>query len=224
MTGTNSTADDAATRPRARNPWGQGDRLRGEILAAAGRLLGELGGVDGLTLRGVARQAGIAPASIYAHFADKTELVVAIVDHEYDQLVGRLREVGDGIDEADPVGRVRAQLHAFCRYSMANPGLYRLLFGRSRHGGASPARSLVDLLEGSLSACERAGVRLRLPAERAAIVLIVGAHGRVAIHQARGDADAVELVLAFADELLGLVFSDEPGEPRRHGTEQRVEH
>jgi AcrR family transcriptional regulator len=208
-----TAAPDERSRPRVRNPWGQGDRLRGEILSAAGRLLGELGGVDGLTLRGVARQAGIAPASIYAHFTDKTELVVAVVDHEYGQLVDRLRAVGQDVPETDPVGRVRAQLHAFCRHAMDNPGLYRLLFGRSdRHSSARPS-ALMDLLVGSLSACERAGVRLRLRAERAAIVLIVGAHGRVAIQQVREDTDKVDIVLDFADELLSLVIDDE--EPER---------
>ncbi|MFI7002397.1 hypothetical protein [Nocardia sp. NPDC050175] len=34
---------------------GEGERLRGEILAAASRLLSELDGEDGLTIRGVAR-------------------------------------------------------------------------------------------------------------------------------------------------------------------------
>ncbi|ELS51130.1 TetR/AcrR family transcriptional regulator [Streptomyces viridochromogenes] len=73
MTGTHSPtygSDNSQTRPRVRNRWGQGDRLRDEVLAAAGRLLGELGGVEGLTLRGVAGAVGVAPSSIYAHFAD----------------------------------------------------------------------------------------------------------------------------------------------------------
>jgi AcrR family transcriptional regulator len=56
---------------RTRNPWGQGERLRAEILQAAARLLSELGGEQGLSIRGVARAVGIAPASMYKHFADK---------------------------------------------------------------------------------------------------------------------------------------------------------
>ena len=207
--GTTPVTDD--TPARVRNPWGQGDRLRGEILAAAGKLLGELGGVEGLTLRGVARAAGIAPASIYAHFADKNELVAALVEHEYERMLAVLREV----DDRNPVRRVRAQLHAFCRYTMDNPGSYRLLFGRRPvrpDGGRTGGASLVDSIATALRDCEQAGARLRLPAERAAIVLIVGAHGRVGIQQARGDADLVDAVLGFADELLALVFED-PEDP-----------
>ncbi|HVV19432.1 MAG TPA: TetR/AcrR family transcriptional regulator [Pseudonocardiaceae bacterium] len=192
---------------RARNPWGQGDRLRTEILVAAGELLGELGTVDGLTLRGVARRVGIAPASIYAHFADKSALVDALMDHEYHRLVDLMRVAEQ--DPCDAMTRLRAQLHAFCRYSLANPGVYRLIFGlrlrRSAEEGTTSAHSLVTQLTAGLEACRQQGARLRLPAERAAIVLVVGAHGRVAISHARCDTEAE--VLAFVDELLTLVFA-----------------
>lgn len=193
------------TGGRVRNPWGQGDRLRTEILVAAGDLLGDLGTVDGLTLRGVARQAGIAPASIYAHFPDKSALVAALLEHEYQRMVDLLRQAGE--QPGDAVGRLRAQVHAFCRYSMANPGMYRLLFGlrlRTRGEHTTSAQTVIDPLVAGLLSCEREGMRLRLPAERAAIVLVVGAHGRVAISHARSDDE--EQVLAFVDELLTLVF------------------
>jgi AcrR family transcriptional regulator len=191
------------TGGRVRNPWGQGDRLRTEILVAAGDLLGDLGTVDGLTLRGVARQAGIAPASIYAHFPDRSALVAALLEHEYQRVVDLLRQAGE--QPGDAVRRLRAQVHAFCRYSMANPGMYRLIFGRDRTGQRTSAHTLVDQLAAGLLACERDGLRLRLPAERAAIVLVVGAHGRVAISYTRSDTE--EQVLAFVDELLTLVFA-----------------
>jgi AcrR family transcriptional regulator len=210
------------TGGRVRNPWGQGDRLRTEILTAAGALLGDLGTVDGLTLRGVARQAGIAPASIYAHFPDRSGLIDALLEHEYQRMVDLMRQAAE--EAGDAVGRLRAQLHAFCRYSMANPGLYRLIFGlRLRQAPDPPATStytLLDQLAGGLRACEQDGARLRLPTERAAIVLVVGAHGRVAISHARSDGAASNSaasnsavseteaeVLEFVDELLTLVFA-----------------
>ena len=197
---------DAEAPSRTRNRWGQGDRLRTEILEAAGQLLGELGGVDGLSLRGVARQVGITPASIYAHFADKADLVAAGVDYGHGRLVARIREAGATVEESDPVGRARAQLHAFCWYTVDNPGLYRLLFGPThRPDGVKPTRSIVGLLIETMHACEVAGTRLRLPAERAAIVLIVGAHGRVALQLINSGSDRVEQVIDFADELLALV-------------------
>ncbi|HEX3786714.1 MAG TPA: TetR/AcrR family transcriptional regulator [Pseudonocardiaceae bacterium] len=211
MTGEPATTDAAPSdRPqRARNRWGQGERLRAEILAAAGQLLGELGTVDGLTLRGVARQVGIAPASIYAHFSDKSGLIQALVEFEYERLTGLMRQAEAEVDAADPLGRLRAQLHAFCRYSLANPGHYRVIFGlrvRSAEQRQTSARTLVDLLSAGLLACERVGARLRLPAERAAIVLVVGAHGRVAISEVRSEDERP--VFDFVDELISLVFEN----------------
>lgn len=201
---------DPAKGPRERNPWGQGDRLRTEILTAAGELLGGLDTVDGLTLRAVARHVGIAPASIYAHFPAKSGLVDALMDHEYERLVGLMRRAEQD-EPGGPGARLRAQLRAFCRYSMDNPGLYRLIFGARLPDGAGQRMSahvLVDRLAGGLLACERDGARLRLPAERAAIVLVVGAHGRVAISHTRGEADTEARVFGFVDDLLSLVFDD----------------
>ena len=203
--GVAGSGDGRGTDARMRNPWGQGDRLRGDILAAAARLLGELGSVEGLTLRGVARQAGVAPASIYAHFTDKSALVDALLAHEYEQIVDLMRQAEAQTDPADPVGRVRSQLYAFCRYSLASPGLYRLIFG-SQQGQHNYGRTLVDRLAASLSENQVAGERLRLPADRAAIVLLVGAHGRVAISRAQPEADTEDKVLQFVDELVSLVY------------------
>lgn len=200
---------DPGKATRVRNAWGHGDRLRSEILAAAADLLGEIGTVDGLTLRGVARHVGIAPASIYAHFPDKSGLVDALVEYVFDQLVEQLRQAERDNSHHDAPTRLRAQLRAFCHFSIVSPGLYRMLFGvrpKSPHAhGKASAAVLVEQLCDGLAACEREGRRLRLPAERAAIVLVVGAHGRVAIAHARDDVDEAQ-VFGFVDDLLSLVF------------------
>jgi AcrR family transcriptional regulator len=188
---------------RVRNRWGQGERLRAEILAAAGQLLGELGTVDGLTLRGVARRAGIAPASIYTQFADRGALIDALLAYEHERVADLMRQAGA---EEDPANGIRSQLYAFCRYSLANPGHYRLMFGPDGGQRTSMLRTLVERLSAALTACESEGARLRLPADRAAIVLLVGTHGRVAISHAQPEAGAEERVLRFVDELVGLVF------------------
>jgi AcrR family transcriptional regulator len=193
---------------RIRNRWGQGDRLRAEILAAAGQLLGELGTVDGLTLRGVARRAQIAPASIYTQFADKAALIDALLAHEHERVADLMRRAGAEADQGNPAAVVRAQMHAFCSYSLASPGHYRLMFG-SYGGPRTPMlRTLVDQLTATLAAARDAGTPLRLPADRAAIVLLVGTHGRVAISHAQAEGDSPEKVLRFVDELVGLVLDD----------------
>jgi AcrR family transcriptional regulator len=200
--------DEAATVYRTPNPRGQGARLRLEILHAASRLVSELGGEQGLTIRGVARAAGIAPASIYQHFADKAELVEGLARYNTDRLALAVRDAGLGL-AADPVAALHAQLHAYCHFALDNPGHYRLLL-TSRSDARGPRQSLTPILEvvaETLGRCEAAGHQLRMPVERAAVMVFVGIHGRVALfHSDSTDQDTTR-VLAFADELTALVFT-----------------
>jgi AcrR family transcriptional regulator len=204
--GLNSGRATSASPSRTRNRWGQGERLRAEALEAAARLLGELGTVEGLSLRAVAREVGVAPASLYGHFADKSALVDALLDGITDRLLRLLREAAATVDGADPTTRIRAQLLAFCEFSLANPGLYRVMFSERLGQPGSAARALVETLRDGLRACEAAGARLRLPADRAGLLLMVGTVGRVAISQAPSANHDEAIVVGFVDDLLSLVF------------------
>ena len=63
--------------------------VREDILAAALKLVGPERSVSTLSLREVAREAGIAPNSFYRHFRDMDELAVALIE-----LAGRsLRQI-----------------------------------------------------------------------------------------------------------------------------------
>jgi len=198
---------------RTRNRWGEGERLRGEILAAASRLLSELDGEDALTIRGVARAVGIAPASIYQHFSDRAALVTGLTQHEFGRLRAEMKVAAQAVPDDDPVARVRALLHAYCRFAMANPGHYRLMTanGASRsspdvrpHG---PMIDLIDLITAAFARCADAGFALRVPAERAGVIAFVGAHGRVALFHSNARQPSADAVVSFADELLALVFA-----------------
>ena len=199
--------------PRTRNRWGEGERLRAEILDAAGRLLSELGGEDGLTIRGVARAVGIAPASIYQHFSDRNALVRGLLEHEFARLRARMTAADEETDPADVVGRVHAQLHAYCAFAIANPGLYRLMLSRGgvrRPADAPPEGPLmdvIDLLTAAFDRCDAAGHRLRVPSRRAAVLVFVGAHGRVALLHSNPRERGADLVGPFVDELVELVFA-----------------
>lgn len=205
--------DVESTTQRVRNPWGQGDRLRTEILDAAVRLFSELEGEEALTIRGVARAVGIAPASIYQHFADKAALVRGVVEHDYERLSAVMREAEESVDPDDVVGRVRALMHAYCRFAFVNPGHYRLMLANRRIAGEpgdrppGPLRSVLGAVVAAFDRCERAGKRLRVPSERAAIMVFVGTHGRVALYHSSPDIDSEDRILQFVDELISLVFA-----------------
>jgi AcrR family transcriptional regulator len=58
-------------------------------------------GFDGVTLSGVASEAGVGRSAIYNHFPDREALLVAFVEHETAEYVTRLREALAAV--TDPV-------------------------------------------------------------------------------------------------------------------------
>jgi AcrR family transcriptional regulator len=207
--------DEVDTAPqRTRNRWGEGDRLRVEILAGASRLLSELGGEDGLTIRGVARAVGIAPASIYQHFSDRAALVQGLLDYEYGRLKTLMQEADDSLPAADVVGRARAEVYAYCDFAQANPGHYRLMLSLGRgvrrpgpgEPPAGPLMEVIEMLSAALARCDEAGYRLRVPSRRAAVLVFVGVHGRVALLHSNPSGEAAQALRPFVDELFSLVF------------------
>lgn len=133
----------ATGSPRRPNRRGEGQRLRRDIVLAATGLLQETGDEEAVTLRAVARAAGIAAPSIYAHFPSPAAIVGAVVAETFAALIAALRAAREGID--DPVDRLSAQCYGYLRFAREHPGLYRVLFARSRRvgppGGRSPAES-----------------------------------------------------------------------------------
>ncbi|MBO2451839.1 WHG domain-containing protein [Actinomadura barringtoniae] len=145
---------------RTRNPRGHGERLRAELLAAAGELLEEAAEVDGPSLRAVARAAGVAPQSVYLQFADMNELLGALFEERFAELAAELSAAasgaasaaasGDAPGAAAPRARVRAVCLAYCSFAERRPGLYRLLFSspalpRREPGGPAPQRGMPAL-------------------------------------------------------------------------------
>lgn len=60
---------------RTRNPRGQGWRLRDDLLLAVSQLLDEGVSPDEMSLRAVARKAGVSPMAPYRHFENFEELL-----------------------------------------------------------------------------------------------------------------------------------------------------
>lgn len=95
------------------------------LIEAAHRLL-EREGVDALTVRRVATEAGVAPMGIYHRFGGKDGLINALFVDGFERLARALHDtpMGDELDE----------LHAGCvlyrAFALANPALYAVMFDR----------------------------------------------------------------------------------------------
>jgi AcrR family transcriptional regulator len=201
---------------RPRSPRGQGDQLRGEVLAAVNRLLDEWGSDEKLTMRAVAREAGVAAPSIYLHFADKAELVWAALSDKYAQLADRMRAADEAADPDDPRERLLAQVHAYCRFASENPGHYRLMYevhqpavDRSRLG-LHPARLVSSSLRRALTCCAQAGYELSLPPRQAGHTLWTGLHGIVSLQHSLSLASPDDVIAGLAAGLVDILVATDP--------------
>jgi AcrR family transcriptional regulator len=112
------------TRER-RKPRGQGYQRRAEILAAA-RSLFLKEGVDRVTIRAICARVGITSPSLYFHFRDKREIIIAICNETFGQLLERFREIRAG--ELKPLDGLRQMMETYIRFALSHPDEYRLLF------------------------------------------------------------------------------------------------
>jgi len=151
-----SGATATIPRRRARNPRGEGARLREELVAAASAMVAETGDASELSLRGVARAVGIAAPSIYAHFPDLDHLKLAVVERAFSRFAEIRDEASAEIE--DPVQALLARCRAYCRFALENPGPYRFMFSHQTPGGSPVAMAAFHTLGDSIVNCQVDGL------------------------------------------------------------------
>ena len=117
-------------------PYHHGD-LRDALIQAAQEIL-EGEGLAALSLRAVARRAGVSPAAPYHHFPDKQALLDAVAERGFDALTAamttRMHEVSGGAARLDASGV------GYVAFAVANPALFGLMFsaiGQNPSAGTS---------------------------------------------------------------------------------------
>ncbi|MFV9506516.1 MAG: TetR/AcrR family transcriptional regulator [Oscillochloridaceae bacterium umkhey_bin13] len=136
--------------------------LRETILAAARRLLLEHG-YAGLSLRQVAEAIGYTPTTIYLHFADKDDLLFAVIDQAFDQFTRDL-EVAYA-STPDPAERLRALAAAYLAFGRQQPEAYQVIFLQRpdfllkwKAGSQQPRANALQFLRQAVSEAQAAGV------------------------------------------------------------------
>jgi AcrR family transcriptional regulator len=99
--------------------------LKAALLKAAFQVIGKIG-VDGFTLREVARKAGVSHNAPYRHFKSKEDLVAALAAESLRQLTDAVRAAVD--QEPSPQGRLRASARAYLHWALKNPSRFQLTF------------------------------------------------------------------------------------------------
>jgi AcrR family transcriptional regulator len=181
-----------ANTRRTRNRRGEGGRLREEIIAAAAQLIEE-DGQDAVSLRAIARSAGITAPSIYTHFEDLDEVLEAVVANTFDALAAFL---GRGVQaHTDPVARLRGACHAYVAFGQQHPEQYAILFARKVELSPEIDKTVDSMLGAeafafvldSIRECVAAGKSRSTQPMEDATALWVALHGYVGLRAAVPD-------------------------------------
>jgi AcrR family transcriptional regulator len=183
--------------------------LRQLILQAAGEEFLEHG-YDNFSLRRVAERIGYTPTTIYLHFHNKDDLLLATVQEGFQEFDNQMKSVAAA--HRDPLARIEALGRAYIDFGLRNPALYRLMFMQrsdfyfmprfveaefaggpletasdQQHGGVDvmeserPRTVAMTLLVEAVEEAMAAGVAQAGNAIVAADVLWAGAHGLVSL-------------------------------------------
>jgi AcrR family transcriptional regulator len=131
------------TAGRKRNPRGAGDRLRAGLMDATVELLLEQGGPEGLSIRAITERAGVSPMALYLHFPGKEELLWAVCDAAFEELLVALHEA-EAAHDGEPREQLRAIGEAYMDFALERPSLYRIAFEMPAPRGGDPELLPVD--------------------------------------------------------------------------------
>jgi AcrR family transcriptional regulator len=100
--------------------------LRAALVRAAMDLLEE-GGEAELSLRAVARRAGVSAAAPYRHYDDREALVSAVAAVGYRELAERLAAAHPSPSTPDELASAAV---AYVQFALERPALFRIMFGQ----------------------------------------------------------------------------------------------
>ncbi|RVW04370.1 TetR/AcrR family transcriptional regulator [Rhodococcus xishaensis] len=143
----------------AEQPYHHGS-LRQVLLTRAESTLEE-DGVDGISLRRLAREAGVSHAAPSKHFRDRQALLDALVESGFRRLTEALEQA---FDEAEPHARARlgALASAYVTFALTHRELLALMYSSKQAPGAAAAvveagRTPMDLTVRIVTEAQAAG-------------------------------------------------------------------
>jgi AcrR family transcriptional regulator len=103
-----------------------------EIKATATRMLRERGA--DLRFADIARDMGMTAPALYRYFADRDELLSALMVDGFAEMSAALTDALDAVAPDDLAGRIRAAATAYREFARADPSRFSLLFGLPNPG------------------------------------------------------------------------------------------
>jgi AcrR family transcriptional regulator len=117
-------------------------QVRGEVKQEALRQLAQ-SGPAGLSVSAIGKQLGVSGPALYRYFANRDELLTALVIDAYHDLAAALDATADRHSAVGPRARFEALARAYRSWALAQPHRYRLLFGPPLPGYDAHAQRIV---------------------------------------------------------------------------------
>lgn len=114
--------------PAAAPSYHHGD-LRSALISEALRVV-QQDGPTALSLRALARAIGVSATAVYRHFANKDDLLATIACEGFIGLCEAMQAQLASAPNADTRARLVLIGEAYVAYAIAQPGHYRLMFGK----------------------------------------------------------------------------------------------
>lgn len=136
-------SDTKEPRTTRRKP---AEARRQDIIHAAMEIL-QTQGVDKLTTRSLSRAVGIAQPTLFLHFGNKNQVLLALIDFIQESLQSGLRE--QGLAQYTPAERLSRVIRFHLQFIQKRPGIPRLLFSEEIQSGSPELQERMQSLVGS---------------------------------------------------------------------------
>jgi AcrR family transcriptional regulator len=210
---------------KTRSAYHHGD-LRNALVEHALAALRAVG-PESLSVRALAEEIGVSPSAAYRHFADREALLAQLAQIGFERLRESMAGAAAAAARRQPKTAVRAIGSAYVRFAVAEPELYRLMFGAQRVD-KSKYPELGSAAAGAYDTLRTAVMRMAPHApkgseelERLTLRCWAMVHGLASLRidrliESGSDGEFVEL----ADDLLDRVTQDYPivGSAGMHNT------
>lgn len=101
--------------------------LHDTLISAAERML-DSGAMDALSLRGLAREAGVSQTAPYRHFSDKSALLIKVATRGFSEFAETLQKAVDDNIEKGPQSQLEALALAYVDFALNRSGVFGLMF------------------------------------------------------------------------------------------------
>ena len=140
-------------------------------------------GVSGLSLRKVAKQAGVSHAAPYSHFADKQALIAAISTEGFKQLYKQIASVREA--HQDPSALLLETAGTYIQFAMKEPDRFKLMFSsviekeKDYPEFVTASQENFQQLVSVVETCQQAGLLNDGPSDLMAISVWSSVHGMI---------------------------------------------